>query len=124
MFRFTVCTSIFMLIFHSCSNEELDDNTVPSNGTTIDSLDAHSTSEFNDSVTDSTDLNSYTIDASQITGRSDTNHVPIEEIELPIEKDYYESVWDDPDYVGTPCQYVDGECVRHQHKKQVDPPKE
>ena len=24
---------------------------------------------------------------------------------------------EDPDYIGTPCKYVDGECIRHNHKK-------
>lgn len=25
------------------------------------------------------------------------------------------NVRDDPDYIGTPCEYLDGECIRHDH---------
>lgn len=42
--------------------------------------------------------------------------------EFPEEIKYFESEWDDPNYVGTPCEYLNGECVRHVHKQNVDPP--
>lgn len=36
--------------------------------------------------------------------------------ELPVEKDYYESERDNPDYIGTPCEMLNGKCYRHNHK--------
>jgi hypothetical protein len=34
---------------------------------------------------------------------------------IPEEKLYYESVRDDPNYVGTPCRMINGECINHKH---------
>lgn len=33
------------------------------------------------------------------------------------------NVRDDPDYIGTPCEMVNGECIRHDHKNQEELPK-
>lgn len=45
--------------------------------------------------------------------KDDDNSVNIEDA---IDVNNYKSVRDDPDYIGTPCEYVDGECIRHNHK--------
>ena len=35
--------------------------------------------------------------------------------EMPIDDGSYENVMDDPNYIGTPCEMVNGECIRHNH---------
>lgn len=34
-----------------------------------------------------------------------------------VDTDTVKSVMDKPGYVGTPCKYVEGECIRHDHNK-------
>lgn len=43
-------------------------------------------------------------------------------IEDALDVNKYKSVRDDPDYIGTPCEYLDGKCIRHNHKKAEELP--
>lgn len=50
--------------------------------------------------------------------KQDENAINIEDA-LDVNK--YKSVRDHPDYIGTPCEIVNGECIRHDHKDQDQP---
>lgn len=45
-------------------------------------------------------------------------------IEDALDVNKYKSVRDDPDYIGTPCEIVNGECIRHNHKDESQPDEE
>ncbi len=34
-----------------------------------------------------------------------------------VDIEYPKDPMDDPDYIGTPCEFMNGECIRHNHKK-------
>lgn len=42
-------------------------------------------------------------------------------IEDALDVNKYINVGDDPDYIGTPCEIVNGECIRHDHDNQNQP---
>jgi hypothetical protein len=45
-------------------------------------------------------------------------------VENAFDVNKYKNVRDDPDYVGTPCKYVDGKCIRHNHKDEEELPED
>lgn len=45
--------------------------------------------------------------------KQETKAINIEDAE---DVNKYRNVRDDPDYIGTPCKMVNGECIRHDHK--------
>lgn len=42
-------------------------------------------------------------------------------IEDALDVNKHRNVRDDPDYIGTPCEVVNGECIRHDHDNQDQP---
>jgi len=42
-------------------------------------------------------------------------------IEDALDVNKYRNVRDDPDYIGTPCEIVNGQCIRHDHGDQDQP---
>lgn len=52
--------------------------------------------------------------------KAEDNSINIEDA-LDVNK--YKNVRDDPDYIGTPCEYIDGKCIRHDHKDVEKSPK-
>ena len=51
--------------------------------------------------------------------KTEDNSINIEDA-LDVNK--YKSVRDDPDYFGTPCEYVNSKCIRHNHKNYEEQP--
>ena len=51
--------------------------------------------------------------------KTEDNSINIEDA-LDVNK--YKSVRDDPDYIGTPCEYVNSKCIRHNHKNNEEQP--
>lgn len=119
MLNLSVLTSAFILCFCSCLNETPDEYNEPYNDTLTEPLNSDSTENFNGLNGDSTKVKSTNGDTAQTI--TNGNH---KKVKVPDLNEAPPSVWDDPDYVGTPCEYFNGECVMHQHKKPLVPPNE
>ncbi|MDX1651604.1 MAG: hypothetical protein R3277_03870 [Brumimicrobium sp.] len=54
--------------------------------------------------------------------KEDTTEGKAISIDDALDVNKYKSVRDDPDYIGTPCKYVKGECIIHDHGNNGESP--